>query len=440
MSDIAIVWDPPNARGDWEIVPYQSEDVIVEVETPVVFGGGDGQTTDFQLWLPNVDVIPVVEADIYRTDWQGTQLLYATPRTNGLTYSNAFSNWGPQGVTLTPNAVTAPDGSLTAWHIADESAAQASKNLARSATTLNPATINTLSVFARAAEYDFILLRIGDEAVSSNYSYAIYDVSAGAVVGLSNVGNATGAAADIEPLPDAAGWYRCILTATPNPSEGTLGVSALVAAQPTASNGNNRTGTVGDGAYIFGAQLEAGAVATSYIPTTTAPVTVTDYVIGPTGKVSLSDAPVKNVVLSWSGSYLSRKVSGGYLETGDDIETALLLSLFTDRLAASDDQIPDGSTDRRGWWGDDANVDGLGPTGSRLWLLSRRTSPTDKTLTDAYDYVAEAIQWMVTTGVVGRFDINVQWLSNDALGILIAAWPPSGGAPVTYNWAWKAMS
>lgn len=130
----------------------------------------------------------------------------------------------------------------------------------------------------------------------------------------------------------------------------------------------------------------------------------------------------------------------GDLETGNDLVTALLLSLFTDREAAPDDTIPDGSTDRRGWWGDDGVDDGTGPTGSRLWLLSRRTSPTNKTLTDAYDYVVEAIQWLKDTGAVAAFRVITQWVKTDTIGISITAFPPSGGAPQTYNWAWPMVS
>jgi phage gp46-like protein len=39
----------------------------------------------------------------------------------------------------------------------------------------------------------------------------------------------------------------------------------------------------------------------------------------------------------------------GALKTGNDLQTAIILSLFTDRLARRDDTY-DGS-DRRGWWG-----------------------------------------------------------------------------------------
>lgn len=134
------------------------------------------------------------------------------------------------------------------------------------------------------------------------------------------------------------------------------------------------------------------------------------------------------------------EVLAGDIATGDDLETALLFSLFTDREAAPDDEIPDGSGDRRGWWGDDDAGDDTGPTGSRLWLLSRRKSPTDQTLTDAYDYAAEALQWLIDAGVVGSFVIVTQWVKPDMLGMSITPYQPDGTALQTYNWAWPVVN
>ena len=45
-------------------------------------------------------------------------------------------------------------------------------------------------------------------------------------------------------------------------------------------------------------------------------------------------------------------MNGAQLQSGGDLTTAVLISLFTDRQARSDDVIPDGTTDQRGWWAD----------------------------------------------------------------------------------------
>ena len=71
------------------------------------------------------------------------------------------------------------------------------------------------------------------------------------------------------------------------------------------------------------------------------------------------------VVESGTGDW---SISGGALASGDDLASAVLISLFTDGLAGDDDIPPDGSGDRRGWWGD-AGEDI--PIGSKLWLLDR---------------------------------------------------------------------
>lgn len=110
-------------------------------------------------------------------------------------------------------------------------------------------------------------------------------------------------------------------------------------------------------------------------------------------------------------------LTGPILQTGDDLSTAILISLCTDRAASPDDTLPDGSTDRRGWWGDSGEDYQIG---SRLWLLSR-AKQTDDTLQAAFDYVQEALQWMIDDGAVGEFEITVQWVKTSTLGITVTA-------------------
>lgn len=120
-------------------------------------------------------------------------------------------------------------------------------------------------------------------------------------------------------------------------------------------------------------------------------------------------------------------LSGGQLLTGDDIETALYISLFSDRVANPDDVIPDGSGDPRGWWGD-TNKDR--PIGSRLWLLSR-AKQTTQTLNLAKDYITEALQWLIDDGLVDHFDITVEWTAASMLGMWIVSYAADGGTTST---------
>lgn len=84
----------------------------------------------------------------------------------------------------------------------------------------------------------------------------------------------------------------------------------------------------------------------------------------------------------------------GDVLTGNDLSTAVLISLFTDRRANEDDKLPSGD-DPRGWWAD--AMDGQ-RIGSRLWLLEN-ASNLPETLALAKEYALEALQWLVSDGI-----------------------------------------
>lgn len=108
------------------------------------------------------------------------------------------------------------------------------------------------------------------------------------------------------------------------------------------------------------------------------------------------------------------------LETDEGLVTPVLISLATDRLAEPDDEIPDGSGDRRGWWGDMPIEGGAAEDriGSRLWLL-RRALQTEQTRQRAILYAREALQWMLDMGVAGVIDIEAEWRARGFLAMFI---------------------
>jgi phage gp46-like protein len=118
-------------------------------------------------------------------------------------------------------------------------------------------------------------------------------------------------------------------------------------------------------------------------------------------------------------------VDSGDLASGNDLETAVLLSLTTDRLAEASDDTPDG--DRRGWWADDAQ----NLFGSRLWLLQRAKGPMGVPQR-AKDYAAEALQWLIKDGVVASFDITAEWVSRGQLDLKVVAKKQDGTVVATH--------
>lgn len=119
------------------------------------------------------------------------------------------------------------------------------------------------------------------------------------------------------------------------------------------------------------------------------------------------------------------------------LETAIMLSLFTNRVAEDGDVLPDDGNDRQGWWADAVPVVDGDRFGSRLWLLQRCKNTADIP-GRAEEYCKEAVQWMIDDHVLDRVDVESEIIGNDTLGIKVTPYRPKAD-PVSfrfnYNWA-----
>lgn len=126
------------------------------------------------------------------------------------------------------------------------------------------------------------------------------------------------------------------------------------------------------------------------------------------------------------------EIGSGDLTSGNDLETAILISLFTDRQARDDDDY-DG-TDRKGWWGDTGSDYEIG---SRLWLLRRQKLTTD-VANKAVAYAKEALQWLIDDGVIASVTITTQIVYPSRLYLSIAYQKPDmTTSAVKYCWVWE---
>ncbi len=113
-----------------------------------------------------------------------------------------------------------------------------------------------------------------------------------------------------------------------------------------------------------------------------------------------------------NGTAFDLAIDGYELATESGLKSAVIVSLFTDRRAEADDAIPDGTTDRRGWWAEAS-------LGSRLWLLAREKETAD-VLLRAEEYAREALAWLVEDGVAAAVEISAEWVRRGVLGLTVA--------------------
>lgn len=197
-------------------------------------------------------LIESVASNVPRLDYSnGTcpSILVEPQRTNLLNQSQNFSSscWvSASGVTVTNNTRVAPDGTMTADTIAGTLAGNKVYYESSSFPTI-PANSNTVtgSVYVYATSAITIILNI--------YEWA---------------GAETSQSFTLTPNT----WQRLVYTKTFSGGSGNVGLSIQTDAQTV---------------FVWGAQLELGSYATSYIPTTSSSVTRNADVINKTGISSL---------------------------------------------------------------------------------------------------------------------------------------------------------
>ena len=125
------------------------------------------------------------------------------------------------------------------------------------------------------------------------------------------------------------------------------------------------------------------------------------------------------------------------LALDDGLESSVLLSLFLDRLAETEDQLPSADTNRRGWWGDDFQEPEGDHQGSRWWLLERTATAAVGSALALY--AQDALQWMVDDGVAARV-VATNELIDDRLCVQVDISRPNGGGSFRFSALWNEVT
>jgi hypothetical protein len=215
---------------------------------------------------PITNYIPVLQTaasgvarfDHNPTTFESLGLLIEESRSNLILQSEDFSTtWAATRSTVATNQVVAPSGALTA-DILQDSTDNDTHFVSQSVTTT--AVAITFSVYAKAAGRNFVTLTINDSGNVARTTF--YNLSTGAV-------GTTGTGITASVVSVGNGWYRCIATV----GTALAGSNPCVIGTASADNTASYAGNGFSGVAIWGAQLEAGAFPTSYIPTVASQVT-----------------------------------------------------------------------------------------------------------------------------------------------------------------------
>jgi hypothetical protein len=221
----------------------------------------------------------LVSASTIRTEYnaagtaQGIRIEEA--RTNICLQSEDFTTtWANSNSTETSNSIAAPDGTTTADTIT-ASAGNAVHGIFQSGPVGTTAVNYAVSVFVKKGTHRYVALSCNHAA--EDFVCAVFDLDG--VTGAAtetDVGTTSGTIASTSQTSMGNGWYRLVVVGswTGTGKTPSIGFATAATGNSFGTFGNitfNAAGT--ETFYLWGAQVELGSFATSYIKTVAATVT-----------------------------------------------------------------------------------------------------------------------------------------------------------------------
>lgn len=221
---------------------------------------------------------------VRRTDWQGEAYkLYSTERINVAKWNQAFDNntvWQMAGTVPTPNAIAAPDGTLTCDKISEDGTIDL--HYFQQVMDIVTSGKITSQMVIKSGGIASINISLNSWPGATRVSNVIFNLE----TGLFSVPSAYGGASGLSYSAVALGSGFWLITKSV--SLGGPETECLVQYILDIDKGANHQGIPANGIYIWNFDLKVGDPTSIIGPTGAAPVALTDYTLGANGILTLN--------------------------------------------------------------------------------------------------------------------------------------------------------
>jgi len=124
-------------------------------------------------------------------------------------------------------------------------------------------------------------------------------------------------------------------------------------------------------------------------------------------------------------------------DSDDGLQTAVIISLFTDRRLPEGVEHPERLNDPRGYWGDVGEPDEF-EWGSLLWTLYRQTI-TNAVIASCREFCERALQWLIDDGVAENVTVTAERAGTYQISISIEIVKKDTRDTLRYAYLWDGQ-
>lgn len=119
------------------------------------------------------------------------------------------------------------------------------------------------------------------------------------------------------------------------------------------------------------------------------------------------------------------------------LETAVLISLFTDRYIEKEN-LPPSIIEGRGHWSDALTPNG-DRIGSRLWFFDRVGKLDPQTRSGMEEAARESLEWFIDEGIAESVDVRATLVSGERIDLNIRIRRPEKNLDDVFKFLWDAQ-